>query len=85
VSRFGGEATIVPASDYVSTFGAMGVRARCRFLPVGQRFNVSLRWTSERDVALPVGQRFNVMRRRSWGPGGIWWRLRFDALSVEEG
>ena len=40
-SRSGGNATIVPASDYVSTFRGEGVEPDLVALPVGLRFDVS--------------------------------------------
>jgi hypothetical protein len=43
LSRFGGSATIVPASDYVSTFRDEGVKPDLVALPVGLRFYVSRR------------------------------------------
>jgi hypothetical protein len=41
LSLFGGSATIVPASDYVSTFRGEGVEPDLVTLPVGLRFDVS--------------------------------------------
>jgi hypothetical protein len=38
LSRFGGTATMVPASDYVSTFRGEGVEPDLVALPVGLRF-----------------------------------------------